>query len=112
MSSTKKLRVKAKRWKILTSRFSGLTNLLLNMPNDFEGSEEDAGFETTSSSGNSDVYFNYHRQQDLENALRKGEFVVDHIKLQDYHEPDGSITTDMIIIAKKKKLKSNIFHET
>jgi len=67
-----------------------------------EGSEEDAGFETTSFSGNSEVYFNYHRQADLENALLTGGFVIDQVKLQDYHETDGSITTDLIFIAVKR----------
>jgi 2-polyprenyl-3-methyl-5-hydroxy-6-metoxy-1,4-benzoquinol methylase len=67
-----------------------------------EGSEEDAGFETTSFSGNSEVYFNYHRQADLENTLLTGGFVIDRVKLQDYHETDGSITTDLIFIAVKR----------
>lgn len=67
-----------------------------------EGNEERAGFETTCFSGNSEIYFNYHRQQDLEGAFAKGGFEIRQIKLQDYIEPDGPITIDMIFIAVKK----------
>jgi ubiquinone/menaquinone biosynthesis C-methylase UbiE len=67
-----------------------------------EGNEERAGFETTSFSGDSEIYFNYHRQLDLENAFAKNGFEIKHLKLQDYIEPDGSVTTDMIFIAEKR----------
>lgn len=66
-----------------------------------EGDEHKAGFETTSFSGNSEIFFNYHLQQDLETVLIQSGFVIDRIKLQDYSEPDGSITTDMIFVALK-----------
>ena len=64
-----------------------------------EGDEEKAGFETTSFSGDSEIYFNYHRKDDLENALVSSGFRIEQIKLQDYREPDDSVTTDMIFIA-------------
>ena len=67
-----------------------------------EGSEERAGFETTSFSGDSEIYFNYHRQTDLEQAFVQSDFEIRQIKLQDYIEPSGSITTDMIFIAVKR----------
>ena len=67
-----------------------------------EGDETRAGFETTSFSGNSEIYFNYHRQQDLEDAFAKNGFEIRQVKLQDYIEPDGSATTDMIFIAVKR----------
>ncbi len=66
-----------------------------------EGGEEKAGFETTSFSGDAEIYFNYHRQAYLEIALNENGFQIEQIKLQDYHEPDGSITTDMIFVAVK-----------
>jgi 2-polyprenyl-3-methyl-5-hydroxy-6-metoxy-1,4-benzoquinol methylase len=66
-----------------------------------EGNEERAGFETTSFSGDAEIYFNYHRQQDLEDAFEKNGFEIRQVKLQDYIEPDGSVTTDMIFIAVK-----------
>lgn len=59
------------------------------------------GFEKTSFSGNYEVYFNYHRQADLESTLLTVGFLVNQIKLQDYPEQDGSITTDMILLQKK-----------
>jgi len=64
-----------------------------------EGGEERAGFETTSFSGNSEIYFNYHRQQDLTDAFTSSGFEIRQIKLQDYIEPDESVTTDLILIA-------------
>jgi len=66
-----------------------------------EGDETRAGFETTSFSGESEIYFNYHSRPDLENSLTESGFEISQLKLQDYPEPDGRITTDMIFIAKK-----------
>lgn len=67
-----------------------------------EGDETRAGFETTSFSGDAEIYFNYHRQHDLESSLLKSGFGLRQNKLQDYIEPDGSVTTDMIFIAEKE----------
>ena len=67
-----------------------------------EGNEEKAGFETTSFSGDSEIYFNYHQQQDLDDAFAISGFEIRQAKLQDYIEPDGSATTDMIFIAVKR----------
>lgn len=68
-----------------------------------EGNEERAGFETTSFSGDSEIYFNYHQEADLEQAFEQSSFEIRQVKLQDYIEPDSSVTTDMIFIAVKKK---------
>jgi len=67
-----------------------------------EGDETRAGFETTSFSGNSEIYFNYHLQRDLEDAFAKNGFEIRQVKLQEYIEPDGSVTTDMIFIGVKR----------
>jgi len=67
-----------------------------------EGDENRAGLEKTSFSGESEVYFNYHRQADLEKAFGQSGFEIRQIKLQDYMEPDGSVTNDMIFIAVKR----------
>lgn len=66
-----------------------------------EGDETKAGFERTSFSGNSEIYFNYHSRVDLENSFAESGFEISHLKLQDYSEPDGHITTDMIFIGTK-----------
>jgi trans-aconitate methyltransferase len=66
-----------------------------------EGDENEAGFESTSFSGTAEVYFNYHRQSDLETAFQKGGFEIEQIKCQDYVEPDGSLTKDLILIGVK-----------
>jgi trans-aconitate methyltransferase len=67
-----------------------------------EGNELQAGFESTSFSGDSKVYFNYHIQKDIENSLRANSFDIHEIIRQDYHEPDGTILVDMIFITIKK----------
>jgi len=67
-----------------------------------EGDETRAGFETTSFSGDAGIYFNYHRQQDLEDAFATNGFEIRQVTLQDYMESDGSATTDMIFIAVKR----------
>ena len=67
-----------------------------------EGDESKAGFESTSFSSNSEVYFNYHRQKDIENALTQNGFALQETKRQEYSESDGSILIDMIFIGSKK----------
>ncbi len=66
-----------------------------------EGSEDRAGFETTSFSGDSEIYFNYHVQSDLQEAFEKAGFSVLRLDRQDYLEPDGSVTFDLIFVAEK-----------
>jgi hypothetical protein len=45
--------------------------------------------------------FNYHSRTDLENSFAENGFEIRHLKLQEYPEPDGHITTDMIFIGTK-----------
>jgi len=66
-----------------------------------EGDETRAGFEMTSFSGNAEIYFNYHRQTDLEAVLQQYGFELIQAKRQDYTEPDGSLTTDLVFIGVK-----------
>jgi len=66
-----------------------------------EGNELKAGFEPTSFSGDAEVYFNYHKETDLRNALSKNGFIIEYNIQQDYTEPNGSLTTDLIFIARK-----------
>lgn len=70
-----------------------------------EGDENRAGFETTSFSGNAEVYFNYYCQSDLEKSFAANGFKVVHRKFQDYTEPDGSTTTDLIYIVMKAGIR-------
>jgi ubiquinone/menaquinone biosynthesis C-methylase UbiE len=67
-----------------------------------EGDENRAGFEKTSFSGDSEIYFNYHIQSDLESAFIRNGFQVVRLDRQDYLEPDGSVTIDLIFIAEKE----------
>jgi SAM-dependent methyltransferase len=66
-----------------------------------EGDESKAGFEPTSFSGKSEVFFNYHREEDLKNAFLDNGFFLDTLIKQDYHDPDGSVLVDMIFIGRK-----------
>lgn len=66
-----------------------------------EGDESKAGFESTSFSGDSKVYFNYHKKTALQNSLLQNGFVIEYTIEQDYIEQDGRITNDLIFIAKK-----------
>jgi len=67
-----------------------------------EGDESKAGFETTSFSGDSEIYFNYHKQKDIEKALLENGFIIEGFTRQDYVESDGSVLIDMIFTGIKK----------
>ena len=67
-----------------------------------EGDESKAGFESTSFSGNSELYFNYHKQEDLEKNLVDNGFRIRYNIRQNYIDSDGNITIDLILIASKK----------
>jgi len=66
-----------------------------------EGDSEMASLQSTSFSGNSNVFFNYHLRNDLRNIIEKTGFTIIDFSEQDYNEPDGSISTDLIFVAKK-----------
>lgn len=64
-----------------------------------EGNETYAGFESTSFSGDAEVYFNYYTRADLETMFETAGFRIEYFKRQPYTETDGSITNDLIFIA-------------
>lgn len=76
------------------------TNGLLYLST-MEGTEKDAGYETTSFSGNAAIYFNYHTYEDISRSLLDVGFTLQYFKRQDYTEPDGTLLTDMIFVAGK-----------
>jgi ubiquinone/menaquinone biosynthesis C-methylase UbiE len=53
-----------------------------------------------SSDGKDEIFIHYHEAGYLTEALAKNGFNVLSLQRQEYPEPDGSITTDLIIIAK------------
>lgn len=63
-----------------------------------------SGFETTSFSGENRVFIYYHQADYLTYCLQKYGFEIVDIIRKDYPElgPDGTLITDLIIIAKKK----------
>jgi ubiquinone/menaquinone biosynthesis C-methylase UbiE len=66
-----------------------------------EGRRERSGFERTSFTGDEEVYINYNDRMEIESLLEKNGFFIEVVIYQDYKEPDGSTTTDTIVIAKK-----------
>ncbi|RKD86031.1 class I SAM-dependent methyltransferase [Mangrovibacterium diazotrophicum] len=68
-----------------------------------EGDSDNAGFEPTSFSGDSEVFFNYHLKASLEELLREAGIEIEHSVRQDYQAPDGRISTDLILIGRKRR---------
>ena len=88
-------------YKLISDCSESLVNDGILYVSTMEGDELKAGFETTSFSGGSKVFFNYHLQQDLEKALTENGFTIEYNIRQDYHDPDGSVLIDLIVIARK-----------
>lgn len=65
-----------------------------------EGDASRAGYESTSFSGDKKVFFNYHRREELEKYLIASGFQIVEFITQDYLETDGSVTIDLIYIAR------------
>lgn len=67
-----------------------------------EDDYDKSGFETTSFSGKNEVYIYYHQYSYLAEFLEKYGFNIIELQRKKYPEPNGTFTTDLIIIAKKK----------
>ena len=65
-----------------------------------EGTKQRSKFERTSI-GNHEIYINYYEREIIEAWLKGLQFTIEAFFAQDYPEADGSITTDIIYIAKK-----------
>lgn len=66
-----------------------------------EGRVEQSGFEKTSFTGDSEIYIYYHQRHQLEAKLAANGFIIEQFYTKDYPESDGSVTTDLIYIARK-----------
>ena len=66
-----------------------------------EGDDTRSGFETTSFSGTNQVYVNYHQPGFLKGKLEECGFIDIELVVQDYPEPDGTFTNDLIFLATK-----------
>lgn len=66
-----------------------------------QGEKERSGFEKTSFTGDKEIYINYHDKLETKHLLEKNGFVVTNLFTKDYPEADGSVTTDIILVAKK-----------
>lgn len=60
------------------------------------------GFETTSFSGDGEIYFVYHDPDQIKGWLKETHLTVVESHLSDYTEEDGSITTDAFLFIRKK----------
>jgi cyclopropane fatty-acyl-phospholipid synthase-like methyltransferase len=67
-----------------------------------EGAKDRSGFERTSFTGDSEIYIYYHQRDNLESKLKENGFIIEKFYTKDYPETDGSLTTDIIYIARKK----------
>jgi len=72
-----------------------------------EGEESKAGFESTSFSGDSKIYFNYHMQVNLERYLVDNGFQIEYSIRQNYQEYSGDVSIDLILIGIKIKDKAS-----
>jgi cyclopropane fatty-acyl-phospholipid synthase-like methyltransferase len=66
-----------------------------------EGDDSRSGFETTSFSEQELIYFHYHQRDFLKKQLEMSGFQNIQLITQDYPEPDGTFTTDLIFLAEK-----------
>lgn len=92
----------------LTNFFSNSKNLTTNNGllyiSCMEGKREQSGFEKTSFTGDSEIYIYYHQRNNLEQLLETNGFEIIKFYTKDYPETDGSVTTDLIYIAKKTNI--------
>jgi len=66
-----------------------------------EGDDSRSGFKTTSFSGLDQVYVYYHQHEFLRNQLEKYGLENIELMIQEYPEPDGTFTNDLIFLAEK-----------
>ena len=66
-----------------------------------EGNPNKSGFEKTSFTGDAELYIYYHERLQLEKLLANNEFIIEKFYTKDYPETDGTVTTDLIYIARK-----------
>ncbi|QQO07747.1 class I SAM-dependent methyltransferase [Breznakiella homolactica] len=63
---------------------------------------ETEGFEKTSFGGDNEFYIRYHKKNDVTALLRENRLMLIRDFTLDYTEPDGSVTKDSILIARKE----------
>ncbi|MGF1636851.1 MAG: hypothetical protein ACFCUU_07240 [Cyclobacteriaceae bacterium] len=71
-----------------------------------EGKNERSGFEKTSFTGDNEIYITFQPRENLEYLLAKNGFETDKFYTKDYPESNGSITTDLIYIARKRNIQN------
>ena len=69
-----------------------------------EGPPERSGYEQTSFTGTDEIYINYYERSVIEALLKAHHYTIEAFYTKDYPETDGSITTDVIYLAKKNSL--------
>lgn len=69
-----------------------------------EGTREESGFKETSIAGEKPVFINYYERKQIESLVKENNFDIIYFHTQDYPDKDGSITTDLFYIAKKRRV--------
>jgi cyclopropane fatty-acyl-phospholipid synthase-like methyltransferase len=67
-----------------------------------EGPEERSGFEKTSFTGEDEMHISYYQKEVVEKMMKLNDLEIVEFSSQDYPEMDGSVTTDLFYICKKK----------
>ena len=65
-----------------------------------EGDYTNSGIQK-SSDGKDEMFIHYHQADYLMEALKNNNFETIELQRKDFHQPDGSITTDLVLIALK-----------
>jgi SAM-dependent methyltransferase len=66
-----------------------------------EGPPERSGYEKTSFTGDDELYITYYERDAIESRMVKNGFRIETLFTKEYPEADGSITIDLIYIARK-----------
>lgn len=85
--------------------FKSFSNLLVDdgvlYVSCMEGIRERSGFEKSSFTGKDEIYVNYYNRIEIGTWLNENKFEIDSFYTKDYPEMDGSLTTEIVFIAKK-----------
>lgn len=72
-----------------------------------EGLVTRSGFEKTSFTGDDEMYINYYERSAIERRLKENHFKIEAFFTKDYPETDGSVTIDLVYIARRAEVPSS-----
>ena len=86
---------------LIENSFSLLNTEGLLYLSTMEGDYEKSKYETTSFSGQNQIFFYYHQENFISDCLKESGFEILEIQKQKYPEDNGAFLTDMIFLARK-----------